>query len=339
MKAIVFNSANEISQSQRAEPQPQPGEVLLRVRRIGYCGSDLNTFRGLNPVVTYPRIPGHEIGATIASVTAGVPEAFKPGMLVTVVPYTSCGKCSACLAGRVNACRDNQTLGVQRDGALTEFICAPWQKLIYSPKLSLAELALVEPLSVGFHAVERGRVAGGDTVCVLGSGMIGLGAIAGAALLRKARVIAVDVDDAKLQLARRAGAAEVINSKTEPLHRRLQELTNGNGPDVIIEAVGTEETFLAAVDEVCFAGRVVYVGYAKKPVAYETKHFLLKELDILGSRNATQRNFEEVVAVLESGAYPVKETITQTVPFDGAARAMRDWSANPSRVTKIHVEI
>jgi threonine dehydrogenase-like Zn-dependent dehydrogenase len=152
-------------------------------------------------------------------------------------------------------------------------------------------------------------------------------------------VIAVDVDDAKLQLARRAGAAEVINSKTESLHERLQQLTNGHGPNVIIEAVGTEQTFLAAIDEAAFAGRVVYVGYAKKPVAYETKYFLLKELDILGSRNATRRNFEEVVRVLESGLYPVKETITRTVPFAGASGAMQDWSGNTAQVTKIHIEV
>jgi threonine dehydrogenase-like Zn-dependent dehydrogenase len=339
MQAIVFNHANEISQVERTEPQPQPGEVRLRIRRIGYCGSDLNTFRGFNPVVTYPRIPGHEIGATIESVTAGVPARFQTGQAVTVLPYTSCGTCSACRAGRVNACRDNQTLGVQRDGALTEFLCVPWQKLIGSPKLSLAELALVEPLSVGFHAVGRGRVDAADTVCVLGSGMIGLGAIAGAALLRRARVIAVDVDDAKLQLARRAGAAEVINAKTESLHQRLQALTKGHGPEVIIEAVGTEQTFRAAIDEVGFAGRVVYVGYAKTPVAYETKYFLLKELDILGSRNATQQNFEDVVTVLESGAYPVRETITRTVAFAAAGQAMRDWAANPAEVTKIHIEV
>lgn len=131
----------------------------------------------------------------------------------------------------------------------------------------------------------------------------------------------------------------MINSKTKSLHERLQELTSGYGPNVIIEAVGTEQTFLAAIDEVGFAGRVVYVGYAKKPVAYETKYFLLKELDILGSRNATRRNFEEVVAVLESGAYPVKETVTRTVPFADAGQAMQDWSANPAKVTKIHVEI
>ena len=165
MKALVFSGANAISRVERPDPHPLPGEVLLRIQRVGYCGSDLNAFRGFNPVITYPRIPGHEIGATIASVTAGVPEHFEPGLAVTVLPYTSCGQCSACLSGRVNACRDNQTLGVQRDGALTEFLCVPWQKLVFSPKLSLAELALVEPLSVGFHAVERGRVAPPGSGC------------------------------------------------------------------------------------------------------------------------------------------------------------------------------
>ena len=134
-----------------------------------------------------------------------------------------------------------------------------------------------------------------DTVAVFGAGMIGLGVIAGAALRKKARVIAIDLDDQKLALAKKAGAAEVINSKTENLHERLQQLTNGAGPSVVIEAVGAAETFVAAVNEVCFTGRVVYIGYAKKPVAYETKFFVMKELDILGSRNALPEDFENVI--------------------------------------------
>jgi threonine dehydrogenase-like Zn-dependent dehydrogenase len=260
-------------------------------------------------------------------------------METTVLPYTTCGQCAACRSGRVNACRNNQTLGVQRDGAFTEFIAVPWQKLVRSEKLSLAEHALVEPLSVGFHAAERGGVASTETVLVLGCGMIGLGAISGAALLRGARVIAVDVDDAKLVLAKKAGAAETINSKTENLHDHLQSLTNGDGPHVAIEAVGLPATFRAAVDEVCFAGRVVYIGYAKEPVTYETKYFVLKELDIRGSRNATMQNFADVIEVLESGHYPVKETITWTVPFSEAGKVLATWAADPSRVTKIHVEM
>jgi L-galactonate 5-dehydrogenase len=228
---------------------------------------------------------------------------------------------------------------VQRDGALTEFIAVPWQKLIRSEKLSLAEHALVEPLSVGFHAVERGRVTAADTVLVFGCGMIGLGAIAGAALLRGARVIAVDIDDAKLALARKAGAVEVINSRTEHLHERLQALTGGDGPGVVIEAVGLPATFRAAVDEVAFAGRVIYIGYAKENVAYETKYFVMKELDILGSRNATAQNFADVVRVLEAGRYPVADTLTRVVSFAEAGAALADWAAAPGRITKIHVEL
>ncbi len=339
MNTLVITEAGQTRYIQHPQPSPMPGEVLLQVKRLGYCGTDLNTFRGFNPLVTYPRIPGHEIGAVIAAVTEGVPSQFEVGMQTTVIPYTTCGNCSSCRSGRVNVCRNNQTLGVQRDGAFTEFITVPWQKLIRSGKLSLAEHTLIEPLSVGFHAVERGRVTHTDTVLVFGCGMIGLGAIAGAALLGGARVIAVDVDDAKLLLAKKAGAVETINSQTENLHEKLQALTNGDGPNVVIEAVGLPSTFRAAVDEVGFAGRVVYIGYAKEAVSYETKYFVMKELDIMGSRNATAQNFADVIKVLESGRYPVKETITQIVPFPEAGAALAAWAANPGIVTKIHVEI
>lgn len=339
MKALVITEAGKTGTIDTPQPSPAPGEVLLQIKRLGFCGTDLNTFRGFNPLVTYPRIPGHEIAAEIVETTAGVPDRFKPGMITTVVPYTTCGRCPSCRVGRVNACRDNQTLGVQRDGAFTEYLSVPWGNLVWSDALSLAEHALVEPLSVGFHAVERGRVKGSDTVLVIGCGMIGLGAVAGAALLRGARVIAADVDDSKLVLAKQAGATEGINSKTENLHERLQALTGGDGPEVVIEAVGLPVTFRAAVDEVAFAGRVVYIGYAKEPVSYETKYFVMKELDILGSRNATAGNFKDVVQVLELGRYPVNETITRCVPFAGAGAALAAWAEDPGRVTKIHVEL
>jgi L-galactonate 5-dehydrogenase len=339
VKALVIDKAGRTSYVDRPEPRPAPGEVLLRIRRLGYCGTDLNTFRGLNPLVTYPRVPGHEIGAVIAEVTPGVPADFQVGMETTVLPYTTCGLCPSCRAGRVNACRSNQTLGVQRDGAFTELVVVPWEKLIRSERLSLAEHALVEPLSVGFHAVERGRVTSADTVLIYGCGMIGLGAIAGAALARGARVIAVDVDDTKLALARKAGAAETINSATEPLHDQVRKLTDGDGPAVVIEAVGVPDTYRSAVDEVAFAGRIVYIGYAKDAVSYETKQFVLKELDIHGSRNATKQNFTDVIGVLESGRYPLQDTITQCVAFDEAGAALAQWAANPARVTKIHIEM
>jgi threonine dehydrogenase-like Zn-dependent dehydrogenase len=257
VKALVIAEPGQTRYVERAPPSPEPGEVLLQVKRVGFCGTDLNTFRGLNPLVTYPRIPGHEIAAVVAAVTPGVPPHVTVGLETTVLPYTACGGCASCRSGRVNACRSNQTLGVQRDGAFAEFLTVPWESLVRSARLSLAEHALVEPLSVGFHAVDRGRVTGGDTVLVLGCGMIGLGAISGAALGRGARVIAVDIDDAKLTLARKAGAAETINSRVGSLHDAVQTLTHGDGPSVAIEAVGVPETFRAAVDEVAFAGREV----------------------------------------------------------------------------------
>lgn len=339
MKILLIDAPGRFSYGEKAAPVPADGEVLLRVRRLGFCGSDLNTFRGGNPLVSFPRIPGHEIAATIQAVTPGVPTEFQPGQAVTLLPYTTCGHCSACRAGRVNACRHNQTLGVQQDGAFTEWIVAGWEKLIPAPTLGLHEIALVEPLAVGFHAVARGRVAPSDTVLVFGCGMIGLGAVAGAALHRGATVIAVDVEDRKLEVARRAGAAHVINSAKENLHERLLALTDGHGPDVAIEAVGLPATFTACVDEVCFAGRVVYIGYAKAPVSYETKYFVMKELDIMGSRNATRTDFAEVVRLLSSGRYPVEETITRTVPFDESGEALAAWAANPGAITKIHVEL
>ena len=320
-------------------PAAGPGEVLLRVAVVGYCGSDLNTYRGSNPLVTYPRVPGHEIGAVIEACGAGVPTAWQPGMAVTCSPYTNCGRCAACQRGRFNACQFNQTFGVQREGALTDCIVVPWQKLFDAPGLDVSECALVEPLAVGFHAVDRGRVQAGETVLVLGAGMIGLGAIAGAGLARNARVIAADVDDRKLALARRAGAAETINSRTESLHERLAGLTDGRGPDVVIEAVGLAETFVAAVSEVCYAGRVVYIGYAKEPVSYETKYFLLKELDILGSRGSTPQDFQAVIELLQSGRYPTRETVTRRVSFDEAAAAMAAWDADPAAITKIQVQL
>jgi threonine dehydrogenase-like Zn-dependent dehydrogenase len=339
MKTFLIDKPEAFSFGETKMPEVKAGELLLKIERVGLCGSDLTTFRGLNPMVSYPRIPGHEIAATIAEAGAGVPAHLQPGLLVTVVPYTTCGKCPACRAKRPNACQFNQTLGVQRDGALTEFVAVPWQAVLHSPKLKAVDYALVEPLSVGFHAVERGRVTAVDTVVVFGAGMIGLGAIAGAALLKKARVIAIDLDDQKLALARKAGAAEVINSRTEDLHERLQQLTNGDGPNVIIEAVGAAETFVAAVNEVCFTGRVVYIGYAKKPVAYETKFFVMKELDIRGSRNALPEDFANVIRVLESGIYPVAQTVTRVVPFAQTGQALREWSANPNTTTKIHVNL
>jgi 2-desacetyl-2-hydroxyethyl bacteriochlorophyllide A dehydrogenase len=332
MNALMLQSPGSASIESVPEPVLDEG-VLLRVRMVGLCGSDLNSFRGLNPLVSFPRILGHEVCATVMRGDSDLPA----GTDVALSPYTSCGRCASCQRGRPNACQFNQTLGVQRDGALTQFIVMPREKL-FPAMLTPKELCFVEPLTIGFHAVARGRITANDTVAVFGCGGVGLGAIAGSNC-RGARTICVDVDDEKLEVAHAAGGSHTINSNRETLHDRLLELTGGRGPDVVIEAVGTPATFRAAVEEVAFTGRVVYIGYAKEPVSYETRLFVQKELDVLGSRNAQPEDFHAVIHLLESAKFSVEQAVSLIVPLEEAARALRSWSENPSRFKKILVSI
>lgn len=336
MKALVLHQPGQAVVETIPDPVVTPEDILLRVRMVGLCGSDLNSFRGLNPLVAFPRIPGHEVSATVVACGAG-DGGLSVGIDVALCPYTSCGKCASCRRGRPNACRFNETLGVQRDGALTEFITMPREKL-YPAELPRRELCLVEPLAVGFHAVARGRITANDVVAILGCGGVGLGTVA-ASSSRGARTICIDVDDDKLELARLAGGAHAINSLREPLHERLLELTEGRGPDVVIEAVGTPATFRTAVEEVSFTGRVVYVGYAREPVSYETKLFVQKELDILGSRNAQPEDFHAVIRLLEARRFPVDQAVSAVVPLEEAPHALRSWSENPSAFKKILVSL
>lgn len=337
MKAIVIDAPGELTLKEIERPFPAPGEVLVQLKFVGFCGSDLSTYLGKNPMVAYPRIPGHEISGLIAELGEEVPEGYAIGDAVTVVPYTNCGKCASCRRGRTYACRNNQTLGVQRHGAMQEYISVPWEKILQAPGLNELELAMVEPLTVGFHAIRRGRVEPSDVVMVLGCGMIGAGAIAGAAG-RGARVIAVDIDDHKLELASLLGASHLINSLSSDLHAELERLTGGDGPDVVIEAAGNPLTYRAAVDEVAFTGRVVCIGYAGSEVSFATKLFVQKEIDILGSRNASPEDFREVIAYLEKGTFPLERMITEKINPEDASGSVKQWAADPGKVMKILVE-
>jgi len=333
MKALVLQKPGKASIEAVPKPAVRDQSILLKVRMVGLCGSDLNSFRGLNPLVSFPRILGHEVCATVVEGDRGL----SAGTDVTLSPYTSCGQCASCGRGRPNACQFNQTLGVQRDGALTEFIVMPREKL-FPARLTPKELCLVEPLTVGFHAVARGRVTRDDKVAVFGCGGVGLGAIAGSHS-RGATTICIDVDDEKLSLARKVGGTHTINSARETLHDRLLELTEGRGPDVVIEAVGTPATFRAAVEEVAYTGRVVYIGYAKEPVSYETRLFVQKELDVLGSRNALPADFHAVIDLLQRTKFPVDQAVSLIVPLEEATSALRSWSESPSSFKKILVAV
>jgi len=336
MKAIQITEPSVMKIIDIAEPQMGDDEVLLKMKYIGSCGSDLNTFRGGNPMVKMPVVPGHEVGAEIVKVGKNVPDVLKPGMTVTVNPYTNCGKCASCRNGRVNACEHNETLGVQRWGAMCEYLSLPWVKVIPAGQLSARTSALIEPMSVGFHAVSRAQVTDIDVVMVIGCGMVGMGAVVRAAQ-RGAIVIAADIDDEKLALAKQMGASYAVNTKTEDVHARLMEITSGFGPDVVIEAVGSIPTYQMAINEVGFTGRVVCIGYAKSEVSFQTKYFVQKELDIRGSRNAQPSDFRAVIRYLERGTCPVDRLISNEVEPEGAANAMDQWAANPGKVFRILV--
>ena len=310
MKAIQISEPSVMKVIDMPEPQMGDNEVLLKMRYVGFCGSDLNTFRGGNPMVKMPVVPGHEVG---------------------------CGKCASCRNGRVNACQHNETLGVQRWGAMCEYLSLPWEKVIPAGLLTPRTCALIEPMSVGFHAVSRAQVTDIDVVMVIGCGMVGMGAVVRSAL-RGATVIAADIDDEKLALAKEMGASYTINTKTEDAHARLLEMTSGFGPDVVIEAVGSIPTYQMAIDEVAFTGRVICIGYAKSEVSFQTKYFVQKELDIRGSRNAQPSDFRAVIHYLERGTCPVDRLISNEVKPEAAEDAMKQWAAEPGKVFRILVD-
>jgi threonine dehydrogenase-like Zn-dependent dehydrogenase len=336
MKALFLTAIGKTEVREIEKPIPEAHEVLIRIGMVGFCGGDLNGFKGLFELQEYPNVLGHEVGGTIEELGADVPTHFKAGMNVTIYPYLNCGTCISCRKGRKNACQDNKTMGVRRPGAMTRYIAIAWQDLFSSEILSLQELALAEPLTVGFHAAARGRVIAKEKVAVIGCGIVGMGAIA-SAVNRGAEVIAIDIDDAKMEIAKKIGAAHTINTSNVDLHEALSNITNGDGPDVIIEAVGSPFTYRAAVEEVAYTGRVVCIGYAKAPVEFNTGIFVRKEIEILGSRNCTDE-FPEVIRYLEQGKFPVSDVISKIVSIDEAGKALSDWAENPKGITKIMVD-
>jgi L-galactonate 5-dehydrogenase len=338
MQALSILAAGSSKLIEVPKPTCAEGEVLIRLAFVGFCGSDLSTFQGRNPMVSYPRIPGHELSGTVESFGSQV-KGFRLGQNVTVLPYTSCGKCRSCQRGRTNACQFNQTLGVQRDGAMSQWISIPAEKVLPVDGLSLEHLALIEPLTVGFHAVVRAEVTAQDNVLVFGCGMIGLGAISGAAR-RGASVMAVDISDEKLAVASTLGASHVINSTKANVIDEVMKLTQQHGADVVIEAVGHPTTYRSAVDAAAFAGRIACIGYAKDDVSFTTKLFVQKELNIYGSRNATSQDFKDVLCYLqETPNFPMQLVLTKKVTLAESPDALQKWSDNPGVITKMMVDM
>jgi threonine dehydrogenase-like Zn-dependent dehydrogenase len=336
MKALLIEAPGSATIVDRPEPSAGRGEVLVRVARAGLCGTDLSTFLGKNPLVSYPRVIGHEIAGVVTVAGDGV-STVREGTPVAISPYKNCGACVACLRGRPNACRNNQTLGVQREGALAELVAVPADRLYTSSALDVDRLALVEPFSIGMHAIRRGRVSGDDSVLVIGCGGVGAGAIAAAAS-RGARVFGVDLDEGKLALAKAFGAIDACNSANPAIAQWVADHTKGEGPDVVIEAVGNASTYRFALEVVASCGRVVCVGWVKGDVPIEARHIVAKEMEILGSRNATDE-FTEVIALFESRAIDPLRLVTHRVALGEAPAMLTEWARHPAAVGKVLVSV
>ena len=335
MRALSIDAPGQARLIERPDPAPLPGEVLLEVVYAGLCGTDLSTFLGKNPNVEYPRVIGHEIAGRVVGLGDGVERRWL-GAQVAVSPYKNCRACAACRLKRPNACARNETLGVQRDGALAEYAAVPASRLVPSPSLPLDVLALVEPFSIGMHAVRRTEVTSQDTVLVLGCGGVGAGAIAAASALG-ARVIGMDLDEEKLEQARRLGAAGTVDGR-RGVAEQVRALTGGDGPSVVIEAVGSPATYRLALELVAPCGRIGCVGWLKGDVPLEARLIVLKEVAILGSRNATDE-LTAVVALFESGTVDPRPLVTHRVEFEAAPAMLGQWAEAPAAVGKILVSV
>lgn len=337
-KALRIEEAGAAKYIDVSAPIPGPGEILLKVNYIGLCGSDLSTYRGTSPMVRYPIIPGHEISATVVDIDRAVPDGFcSKGDKATVKPYFNCGNCLACHRNRPNACEHNETLGVQRNGALCEYISVPYQHVVVCNDMDPLLIALIEPLSVGFHLNNRCKVNRGESVAVFGCGAIGLGAIA-AARFKGAHVVGLDIADVKLSLAKEMGADDVVNSLKDDPVKAVKDMTGYGGADVTIECAGTPITFQQALDAVCFTGRMGIVSYSTKNVTFNTKPIVSKELEIYGSRNASGE-FESVRHMILKHEIPVEKMITEVCTWNQAAAVFERWNRDPGLFTKMIVEV
>ncbi len=316
--------------------EPDDEEVCIKVCYVGLCGSDLSAYKGLMPFVNFPRIPGHEISGIIEKKGKNVPDLFEIGDRVTVIPYTNCKTCASCKKGFPNACENNQTLGVQRDGGLTQYLNVHYSKVITSKELTLRELSLVEPFAVGFRGAKRGFIKDGDIVTVMGCGTIGLGAIA-ASSYKGSKVVAIDIDDNKLELAKKFGASCCLNALKINIIEEIRRITDGYGSDVVIEASGVPETFKISLEIVSFSGNIVTIGYSKLNVEINTQLIVKKELNIYGSRNSLNE-FESVINMFEKKIFPFTDIINNIFSFEKTADAFEYWINNKS-VTKILIEV
>lgn len=337
MKALICTKPGTFDFIERAMPEPAPGRAILKIKRMGICGTDLHAYQGTQPFFTYPRILGHELAADI--VDAGGAEGFVAGEAVTFIPYFNCGECIACRNGLPNCCTGVKVCGVHIDGGMAEYLSVPAYALVKSEGLGYDELALIEPLSIGAHGVRRANVQAGEFVLVIGAGPIGLGTME-FVRIAGAKVIALDINEQRLRFCKdKLKVTDAINGATEDVLARLKEITNGDMPTVVIDATGSLKAINNALQYLAHGGRFVLIGLQKETFSFSHPEFHKRESTLMSSRNATRVDFVHVIDSMKKGLVDPTTYITHRVKFDGLKDVFESWLEPATGVIKAVVEM
>lgn len=337
MKAIRLEEPGRFRLIDADEPPPiGPGEARVRVRRVGICGTDLHAYRGRQPFFSYPRVLGHELGVEVEEVGPN-DRGIRPGDLCAVEPYLSCGSCVACRRGKTNCCATLRCLGVHTDGGMREAIVLPVANLHKSDRLSLDQLALVETLGIGAHAVDRARPEPGEFALVVGAGPIGLSVIQFAAIAG-ARVIVLDVNADRLAFGREvAGVEETLLADGNEVHE-LGRITAGEMPTTVFDASGNAASMARSFDLVSQGGKLVFVGLFSGDVTFHDPSFHRRETTLLASRNSTSADFRRIIGLIEDGKIDTTPWITHRAPFAEMIESFDGWLDPANKVIKAVVE-
>lgn len=337
MKTLVCTTPGSFEYQQGQHPVPAPGYSILKIKRIGICGTDLHAFEGTQPFFEYPRILGHELAAEF--VEGDQAEGFQPGEAVTFIPYFNCGECIACRSGKPNCCASIKVCGVHVHGGMAEYLSVPSYSLIHGEGLSFDELALVEPLAIGAHGVRRANVKKNEFVLVIGAGPIGLG-IMEFARIAGGKVIALDINDQRLTFcSEKLKVTHTINGMKDDVIERLKEITNGDFPTVVIDASGNLRAINNGFQYMAHGARYVLVGLQKAELNISHPEFHKREATLMSSRNATRDDFEHVIACMRDGLVNPATYITHRVPFDQVKDEFQGWLDPANGVIKAMIEV
>lgn len=338
MRTVVCAEPGHMTLEQRDSPTCGVGEALLRIRRIGVCGTDIHAYGGNQPYFSYPRVLGHELAGDIIEVgAAGDPALI--GQRAYVIPYLHCGECRACLNGRTNCCQRMQVVGVHRDGGMCDTLAVPLDHLVVSDTLSLDQLALVECMAIGAHAVRRSELSNDEIAVVCGAGPIGMG-VAQIARERGARVVVIDTNAERLAFCRdRLGLELTLNPSEDDIDAALKGLSDDELADVVFDATGNPAAMQAGFDLAGHAGRYVLVSIVKADISFSDPDFHRKELTLLASRNATRADFKQVTQLMESGRLKADAMITHRAELADVPERMPVWCDSSTGVVKAMIEL